>query len=175
YAGFKTDVEIAKLPLSYLTGAIHDYATIRKGTLSGKGLIEYAPKMKQINLDDVKVASADIDYTMTKSNAAESKEMKQKTVQKAKEVSNEPGVELRAKNVRLTDSTLGWVDKTATPNYRVYFSDLDVGVKDFSNQPKEGIGTVDAQGKFLGSGPSTLTAKFHPQTKSPNFDMSVRI
>src|SRR6185369_3608518 len=66
YAGIKTAVEIDKLPLSYLTGAIHDYATIRKGTLSGKGLVEYAPKIKQVNLDDVTVASADMDYTMTK-------------------------------------------------------------------------------------------------------------
>ncbi len=175
YAGIKTAVEIDKLPLSYLTGAIHDYATIRKGTLSGKGLVEYAPKIKQVNLDDVTVANADMDYTMTKANAAESKQIKKQTVEKAKEVSNDPGVQLRAKNVKLTDSTLGWIDKTATPNYRLFFSSLDVSVKDFSNQTKEGIGTVDAKGRFLGSGPSTLNAKFHPQTKSPNFDLAVRI
>jgi hypothetical protein len=175
HAGVKAEIEIGKLPLSYLTGVVHDYATIRKGTLSGKGVIEYAPKIKRVDLEDVAVNGADADYILTKANQAESEKMRVKTIQKAKEVSNDPGVQLRAKRLRMSESTLGWVDRTGSPDYRVFFSGLDLTVKDFSNQKSEGIGKVDAKGKFLGTGPSTLNAVFRPQTKSPDFDLAIRI
>lgn len=175
HAGIRTEIEIGKLPLSYLTGVIHEYATIRKGTLSGKGLIEYAPTIKRVDLEQVAVNGADADYILTSANRAESEKMRVKTIKKAKEVSNDPGVQLRAKDVRMSDSTLGWVDRTGKPDYRLFISDLDVTVKDFSNQKKEGVGKVDAKGKFLGTGPSTLNAVFRPQTKSPDFDLAVRI
>jgi hypothetical protein len=175
YAGVKAEIELGKLPLPYLSGVLHEYAAIRKGTLSGKGLVEYAPKIKQVNLIDVNVAGADIDYILTAANKGETKQMKAKTVQTAKDVSNDPGVQLRAENVRVSDSTVGYVNRTGDPDYRLFLSDLDVTVKNFSNQKSEGIGTIDAKGKFLGTGPSTLNAKFHPETKSPNFDLAVRI
>jgi hypothetical protein len=175
YAGLQTDVVLEDLPLDYLTGAIKDYATIRKGTFTGRGAIEYAPKMKRVDLQDITISGADADYILTKANAAETERMQQKTVQAAKETSNDPGVQLRAKRVRMTRSALGMVDETATPNYRVFLTDVDLSVQDFSNQRAEGAGTVDAKGAFMGSGPSTLHAVFHPETKSPNFDLTLRI
>ena len=33
----------------------------------------------------------------------------------------------------------------------------------------------DAKGKFMDDGPATLHAVFHPETKSPNFDLQVKI
>jgi hypothetical protein len=158
-----------------LTGVVHDYAAIRKGTFSGKGALEYAPKIKRVDLQDLSISGADADYILTKANAAETERARVKTIEKAKEVSNDPGVQLRATRIRMTDSMFGFVDKTADPNYRLFLSDLDLTVKDFSNQAREGAGTVDAKGKFAGTGPSTLHAVFRPQTKSPDFDVNVAI
>jgi hypothetical protein len=67
------------------------------------------------------------------------------------------------------------LDKTANPNYRMFLTDVDLTVQNFSNQKNEGYGTADASGKFMGSGPATLHAVFHPETKSPNFDVAMRI
>src|SRR6185437_7367090 len=75
----------------------------------------------------------------------------------------------------MTSADLGMLDKTADPPYRIFLTDVDLTVQNFSNQKREGAGVVDAKGKFMGSGPATLHAVFHPETKSPNFDLAVRI
>jgi hypothetical protein len=175
HLGMKTNVDISKLPLSYFTGLIHDYAVIRKGTLSGTGMVEYAPKIKQVSLEDVAITGADGDYVITAANEAESKNLKAKTIKEAKQVSNDPGVVLRAKSVRMTESTFGWVDRRADPDFRVFLAGLDVSVKGFSNQKSEGAGVVDAKGMLNGTGPSSLHVVFRPQTKSPDFDLAVRV
>ncbi len=175
YAGLQTDIDLAKLPLAYLTGVLQDYATIRKGTFSARGSLEYAPKMRRVDLREVTIAGADADYVATAANASQSARMRQQTIEAAKNVSNDPGVQLRAEHVRMTDGTIGMVDETADPPYRVFLGDVDLTVRNFSNQAKEGAGIVDIEGKFMGSGPSTLHAVFHPATKSPDFDLAVKI
>jgi hypothetical protein len=175
YAGLKTDVSLANLPLAYLTGVLKDYATIRKGTFTARGSMEYAPKIRRVDLKDVTLDGADADYVSTKANEAETERMKQQTIEAAKNVSNAPDVQLRAEHVHMKDSTVGMVDKTGDPPYRVFLSNVDLTVKDFSKQKKEGAGTVDIRGDFMGTGPSTLHAVFHPETKSPNFDLAVKI
>jgi hypothetical protein len=175
HPGIKTNIDISKLPLSHFTSLIHDYAEIRKGTLSGTGLVEYAPKIKQVSLEDVSIAGVDGDYVMTAANEAESKDLKARTIKEAKQVSNDPGVVLRAKNVRMTESTFGWVDRRNEPDFRVFASGLDVSVKGFSNQKSEGAGVINAKGMLNGTGPSTMHVVFRPQTKSPDFDLAVRV
>jgi len=175
YAGLQTDVSLANLPLAYLTGVLKDYATIRKGTFTARGSMEYAPKIRRVDLKEITVDGADADYVSTKANAAESERIRQQTIQAAKDVSNDPEVQLRAERVHMTKSIVGMVDKTGDPPYRVFLTDVDLNVKNFSNQKKEGAGTVDIKGNFMGDGPSTLHADFHPETKSPNFDLTVQI
>ena len=175
YAGLQTDVALTDLPLDYLTGVIKDYGAIRKGTFSGYGAIEYAPKIKRVDLQDITITGADADYILTRENQAQQEQIRQQTVRAAKETSNDPGVQLRAKRVRMTRGALAMLDKTANPNYRVFLTDVDLTVQNFSNQKNEGYGTADASGRFMGSGPATLHAVFHPETKSPNFDVAVRV
>jgi len=175
HVGIDTEIEIDRLPLSYLTGVIHDYAQIRKGAFSGKGEIEYAPRIQRVELDTVAIVGADADYVLTDKNYQASEELRQGTIQGAKEVSNDPVLQLRAKQIRLTDSTIGWIDRTEHSDYRVFVSGLDLTLHDFSNQRKDGIGRLAASGKFNGTGPASLDAVFRPRTKSPDFDLAVRI
>jgi hypothetical protein len=175
HAGLLTDVELQDLPLSYLTGVLKDYASIRSGTFSGKGELEYAPKIQRVDLQDITIRGADVDYILSKANAATQERVRQETVEAAKRTSNSPEVQVRAKRVRMSARSLGMLDKTAEPNYRLFVGDADLTVANFSNQKREGAGTVDAKGKFMGSGPASLHAVFHPETKSPNFDLEVRI
>jgi hypothetical protein len=175
YAGIDAEIEIDRLPLSYLTGVIHDYAQIRKGTFSGKGRVEYAPRIHRLDLDTIEIAGADADYLLTDKNYQRSEELRQQTIQGAKEVSNDPGVQLRAKQIRITDSTIGWIDRTANNGYRLFVSGLDLTLRDFSNQRRDGLGRLEATGLFNGSGPASVKGLFRPQTKSPDFDLAVRI
>jgi hypothetical protein len=175
HAGIRAGIEIDGLPLPYLTGVVHDYAQIRKGTFSGKGEVEYAPKIKRVDLQTISIAGADFDYVLTDRNYQQSEQMRLEAIEGAREVSNDPAVQLRAKQIRLTDSTIGWIDRTENPPYRLFVSELDLTLADFSNQKRDGIGRLAAKGKFNGTGPASMNAVFRPQTKSPDFDLAVRV
>ena len=175
HAGIDTEIQIDGLPLSYLTGVVHDYAQIRKGTFSGKGEVEYAPRIRRVELERVAIVGADVDYVLTDKNYQKSEQLRQETIQQAKEVSNDPGLQLRAKQIRVTDSTIGWIDRTEKPDYRLFVSGLDLTLGDFSNQRRDGFGRLEAKGSFNGTGPASLSAIFRPQTNSPDFDLAVRI
>ena len=175
HAGIRAEIGIDGLPLSYLTGVIHDYAQIRKGTFSGKGEIEYTPRIQRVDLETIEVVGADADYVLTDTNYQQSEQLRQETIEGAKEVSNDPVLELRAKQIRLADSTIGWIDRTEDPDYRLFVSDLDLTLIDFSNQKRDGIGRLEATGKLNGTGPASINALFRPQTKSPEFDLAVRV
>jgi hypothetical protein len=175
HPGIHTEIQMDGMPLVYLTGVVHDYAQIRKGTFSGKGEIEYAPRIRRADLETIAIVGADADYVLTDKNYQKSEQLHQETIQQAKEVSNDPGLQLRAKQVRVTNSTIGWIDRTEHPDYRVFVSGLDLTLVDFSNQKRDGIGRLEAKGKFNGTGPASLKAVFRPRTKSPDFDLAVRI
>ena len=175
HAGIDAEIQIDGLPLSYLTGVIHDYAQIRKGTFSGKGEIEYAPRIQRVDLDEIAIVGADADYVLTERNYQTSEQLRKDTIQQAKEVSNDPKLQLRAKRIRFTGSTIGWIDRTEDPDYRLFVSGLDLTFADFSNQKKDGIGRLAARGKLNGTGPASINALFRPQTKSPEFDLAVRV
>jgi hypothetical protein len=175
HAGVDAEIEIDRLPLPYLTGVVHDYAQIRKGTFSGKGEIEYGPRIQRVDLERIAIADADADYVLTPRNYEESEQMRIGAIEGAREVSNDPTLQLRAKQIRLTDSTIGWIDRTENPAYRLFVSDLDLMIADFSNQKKDGIGRLQATGRLDGSGPASVDALFRPQTKSPDFDLAVRV
>jgi Domain of Unknown Function (DUF748) len=175
HAGLQTDVALQDLPLPYLAGVLRDYVAIRKGTFSGWGALEYSPQIQRVDLQEVTISGADADYILTKANAAQSEHLRKRTLEAAKNVSNDPEIQLRATHVRMINGTIGMLDKTADPAYRVFLTDVDLTVQNFSNQQREGAGTVDIKGKFMGSGPSTVHAVFHPETKSPNFDLAVDI
>jgi hypothetical protein len=69
---------------------VHDYAQIRKGTFSGNGEIEYAPRIHRVDLETIAIAGADADYVLTDQNYQRSEKLRQETIQQAKEVSNDP-------------------------------------------------------------------------------------
>jgi hypothetical protein len=175
HAGIDSEIEIDRIPLAYLTGVIHDYAHIRKGALSAKGEIEYAPRIQRVELDKVAVVGADADYVLTHKNQETSEQLREGAIQGAKDVSNDPTLQLRAKRVHFADSTIGWIDRTGKSDYRLFVSGLDLTLADFSNQKKDGIGRLAAKGRFNGTGPASLEGVFRPQTKSPDFDLAVRV
>jgi hypothetical protein len=81
---------------------------------------------------------------------------------------------LRADDIRLT-GRLGLINHSATPAYRVFFSNIDLSVKNFSNHFTEGPATARMTGKFMGSGRTQAAATFRPERKGPDLDLDVRI
>jgi hypothetical protein len=82
---------------------------------------------------------------------------------------------LRIDRGKVLNSEFGFVNKAAKPPYRVFFADTNVGLENVSNRLFEGIAYIKLTGKFMGSGLTQATGAFRPETKSPDFDLHVRM
>jgi len=54
-------------------------------------------------------------------------------------------------------------------------ANTDIDLKNWSNQLSEGTAVVKLKGMFMGSGATHLHGAFRPETKSPDFDLSLRV
>jgi hypothetical protein len=70
---------------------------------------------------------------------------------------------------------VGFVNKAATPPYRVFLTDTNLTVSNFSNQRAEGTAVARLNGKFMGSGSTVVTATFRPERRGPDFDLHVSV
>jgi len=59
--------------------------------------------------------------------------------------------------------------------YRVFLSDADFQLSNFSNQFSRGAARASLQGKFMGSGQTRVTGEFRPEKKGPDLDLYVKI
>jgi hypothetical protein len=57
----------------------------------------------------------------------------------------------------------------------VFFDEMNLTLKKFSNQKDEGYGHAQMTGRFLGSGATTVEATFRPETKGPDFALNAKI
>jgi hypothetical protein len=143
--------------------------------LSGAGTIEYAPHTKVVHLQQVTIEEMRLDYIHTAQTAVAEKQVAEKVAQTAQAVNNAPGILLRADHLGIVKSTIGFINKTANPNYRVFANVHEFRLTNFSNHFSEGPAVGKLTGKFMGSGTTVVTATFRPETKGPDFDLAVRI
>lgn len=121
---------------------------LRRGTLSAAGDVEYAPTVRIIHLRHASIDRLQVDYIHTAQTAVVEQRRAQQVKQAAKEVSNAPGVLLRADQILLTHSTLGFVNRAAQPDYRLFLDGAEVHVQNFSNQLMEGTAAAKVTGRF---------------------------
>jgi hypothetical protein len=76
---------------------------------------------------------------------------------------------------KILHSDVGFVNTATSPDYRVFLSDLDLELENFSNRPEEGMGTIKLNGSFMGSGPMEVKGSFRPEKPNPDFNVRVRI
>jgi Domain of Unknown Function (DUF748) len=176
HAGIKGNVELADVGLDYFRPVLQRAnLVVTRGTFSGKGLIEYAPQFKKVDLDELHMDGLQAEYLYHKPKAAVAKEAVKTTAQAAKEVSNDPGVVLHARQMKLTDATVGFVNKDTTPNYRVFIANTNLTIANFSNQKSEGYGEAHLTGRFMGSGQTAVDLVMRAENKGPDFSLNARI
>jgi hypothetical protein len=175
YAGMKAYVSSQQLPLWYLTPLISRYAAIQKGTLSIDGTLEYGPRIASVDLDDLTVDGTEVWYVRTSENVAEEQRATERTIEAAKQASNNPTMQLRADRIRVLRSTMGIANQAADPPYALFLSGADLSIRDFTNQRTEKPSTAELRGDFMGSGKTLVRTTFRPQTGQPDFDTNVQI
>jgi hypothetical protein len=176
YAGIKGRVELAEIGLDYFRPVLQrSNILVTRGTFSGKGLVEYAPKFKKVDLEELRLDGLQAEYLYHKPKAAVAKEAVKQTAEAAKEVSNDPGVVLHAREMKLTDATVGFRNKDATPNYRVFIANTNLTIENFSNQKSEGYGHAHLTGRFMGTGQTVADLVMRAENHGPDFSLNARI
>ena len=176
YPGVKVDVAFTGIDLDYFKAVTHDYGvSIKNGRLTAKGQAEYAPKVKVVDLHEATVDGLTIEYTHTPARAGVVQETTAKTATAAQQVNNDPGVLLRARQVKVVNSTVAFVNRAVTPAYRASVTHLDLTVENFSNHLADGQTVARMSGRFMGSGPTVAKATFRPERTGPDFELSLRI
>jgi hypothetical protein len=176
YAGVKGRVELADIGLGYFKPVLErSNVLVTRGTFSGKGLVEYAPKFKKVDLDELHVDGLEAAYLYHKPKAAVAKEAVKTTAQAAQDVSNDPGVVLHAREMKLTDANVSFVNKDAAPNYRVFLANTNLTIENFSNQKSEGYGHARLTGRFMGSGQTLVDLVMRAEDHGPDLTLNAKI
>src|SRR5262249_51161977 len=139
------------------------------------GRLEYGADTRTVVLARAAVDGIQIDYVHTAPTAGAERETRQKAAEAAKQASNAPDLIVRINELRLTKSTVGFVNKATTPSYRIFLADTNGTLTNLSNQQIEGTAGAKVTGAFMGSGRATAEATFRPDKSGPSFDIGVRI
>jgi hypothetical protein len=173
---FRGGVELASIELDYFKPITNRYNLwVDKGRLSAAGHVEYGQETRTVILSRAAVDGIQVDYVHTAPTAGAERETRAKAASAAKEASNAPDLLVRISELRLTKSTVGFVNKATNPSYRVFLADTDGTLTNLSNQQVEGTAVAKLKGAFMGSGTATADATFKTDKAGPSFDIGVRV
>jgi hypothetical protein len=176
FPGIKGRVKLVGVPVDNLkplmTGGNF---TLQGGVLGATGAAEYAPRIKVAHLEKLTVQGMRADYIHAKSTAVVEKKRAVAVGKTAKKLANEPGLLIRADQVSLTRCNLGLVNNAGPKPYRLFISDADFELKNFSNQFSQGPAQARLTGKFMGSGSTVATMNFRPPKAGPDLDLQLKV
>jgi hypothetical protein len=176
HLGVRGDIALAYVTLEPLRPIVaRSGVTLAGGTFSGQGHVEYAPEVKVVDLDEVRIDGLRADYAYRKRTAQPVKAAARATAGAMQEVANQPDILLRARRLSARGATVGFVNEEVTPHYRVFLADTDLVLENVSNQGSEGTATAKLTGRFMGSGATVVTATFRPEIDGPDFGLEARI
>ena len=176
YAALKGHIDLRDVPLDYFTPvAARANVTFKRGAITGRGDVEYSPKIATLWLEELRVDGLTADYHYKKADAATRKQVVRTGAESAEKVNNARDVVLHVEEFKIVDANVGLVNESAQPEYRVFLNQMNLTVKKFSNQKDEGYGHATLTGRFLDSGVTTVDAVFRPETKGPDFTVDAKI
>jgi hypothetical protein len=175
YPGLKARFKLEKTPIDYFNSIVaRSNLTIQGGVLGTSGTVVYAPQVKIAHLENLTIQGMKLDYTHSKRTAVAEKKRAVVVSKTAKKLSNKPAVLIRADRLDLIDCTIGMINRGVRTPYRVFFSETDLHLSNFSNQFSQGPAEVHLKAKFMGSGITTASATLRPENKGPDFDLHIK-
>jgi membrane protein len=170
------ELKVEHLALAALRPLADPYnVQLRHGAMDVTAHLQHASPITVVDVTNLRVEDAKVDYVHTGHTKQKEEPHAQKGTETAKDVHKEPSFVVKVARGQILHSDLGFVNKAASPDYRIFVSDLDLDLKNFSNRPEEGMGTVTLTGNFMGSGPTEVNGSFRPETPNPDFNVRVRI
>jgi Domain of Unknown Function (DUF748). len=172
----KLDIRVENFDLGRLLPLTSRYhIRLYQGRVSTDGSVEYAPWTKLIQLRDLKVEQAFVNYVYEPQARKPEKHAAKKAADKATDMARRPETIIQIERVKVVDSEFGVVHAGVDPPYRAFFNRLSVEAKNFSNRIKDKTAEVTVKGAFMGTGVLEARGMFRPETNAPDFDVSVRL
>jgi hypothetical protein len=181
YPAFAGRIEVSRIALDRLGPLAASYGLrVGRGTLGVAGRVELSPDGTVVDLKYVEVNGLQADYVHRRTSAQSAKETAKEAVRKAanraQEVARAADLHVAAGRISIEDATLGFVNEQAEPRYRVYLSDIDARVENFTSRlTGERPMTARVTAQFMGSGETVVAATVRAEREGPDFDLSTRI
>ena len=174
FPGVNAKYEVESIPLDKFEPEVQRANLhVYHGVLKSTGAVEYSPKVKKVDVENATIDGIHLDYVHTSQSAAgESSRMKIVKADAAK-VNNAPGLQLRAREIALTNSELKFINDTGNPHYKLVISNGNMRVTNLSNHLSAGPAKFQFNGKLMGSGNATLSGVLRPEHQGPNFDFDL--
>jgi uncharacterized membrane protein YagU involved in acid resistance len=176
FPGARTQFTIENVPLSSFDPEIRQInIAVSGGRLFGSGLVEYSPKVTRVQVDNATIEGVAVGYVHAPATQqAEARRVKA-TGKQIEKQNNRPAVDIEVRKFDVTHSSFSYTDKTKDPNYRLFFNDTDIALKNLSNHQQQGSADLTFHGKFMGSGDTRVSGNFLASKHGPAFNMSVAI
>jgi hypothetical protein len=174
--GFRAHLDVKDVPLQRLRPvAMHANVYVSDGTVDATGKFEYGSTVQHFEFQRVTVNKLALDYTHAPQTAAAEAQRAEDVKQGAQQAANAPKLVLLLDDLEMRNSMVGFVDKTANPSFRVFMNDIDMEIRNFSNQADAGKAGLTLHGQFMGSGDTELKASFLPESKQPEFNVALKV
>jgi Domain of Unknown Function (DUF748) len=176
FPGMMMHYILTRAPLGAVSPASqHINLIVRGGTLSSNGLLEYSPRVTNVDVRNATIDSVDLTYlSLPQTQEAEKERLTAagKTIEKE---NNRPAVNTRLRELDIRNSRLAFNDKASDPPYVLYISDTNLTLTNLGNHAEHGLSHVDLTGKFMGSGVTRAYGTFVASGGGPQFTNNIEI
>lgn len=174
--GIKARMKLEKVPVDYLQPVFaRSNVVVSGGVLGASGNVEYAPNVKVAHLEELTIQGMKLDYVHSEKTAGAELQRAVVVGKAASKISNKPGLLMSADQLKLTDCNLGIVNETVGKKYRLFLSEADFNLSNFSNQFSRGPAKALLNGKFMGSGITRVSGEFRPEHNGPDLDLHIKV
>lgn len=175
HVGVQAALRLDQVALDYFKPITNRYnVSVRNGSLSLAGNIEYAPKTTRLILDRVLVHGVALEYLHLPHTAEVEKARAQQTADAGKQATR-TSAEFRIERLEVTKSTFGFVNQAARPAYRLQMTDTNLTIEHLGNQRRDGPAVARLTGQLMGRGETDLTVTLQPQPGSADMDVTAQI
>jgi hypothetical protein len=176
HPGVKGTIALDQVRVDYFRPLLEKvHLTSDSGVFSAEGEVEYAPAVQSVHLTRVVLERANLQYVQGATTAGREQQLRQKVATEAKQAANEPRIRYRIDELLVRDSKLGFLNERARPPYLVFVEDTEIRLTNLSSQGAEGPARLTLRGKFMGSGASTVSARFRPEAKTVDLAVDLKI
>ena len=149
--------------------------TIRSGLLSALGQVEWGPGIQHVDIHDVQITGASVDYASGLGATPEAKTAGREVARVAKTSLNDPEILFRVRRLSVHDGRLRVISQNADLPYKLDFSNAYLSLDNLSSRAEDGPARLGLDGAFMGKGRFEGNAVFFPEGKHANLEGKVAV